>query len=604
MKHLKITSKAPQKSTRRTSPKAPQLALNRLWTLLTAFLLCLTPLKAFALTEAELDMYNRNGIYYYDPMSRTCRQSGDISVYGTTVTEKIWTGLTSFMTDEQAAGVMGNMAHESGFNPAQHEMALLNEHQPGFDIGANSNISYGLGLIQWSFGRRVGLVNYVKSQDPSMLTYLEDYKTYSYTYLNGDQFLEIAGEEATNALISLELSYLKDELENNSAYSGIFKTFSVYDAAKYFLEHIEVPQNPYIDSHPERATDAQAFYDQFHNKNISSSSSSKTFNKLAAYIIGDSITVGATDALNNTLEDAVIDAKGARPFETGLQILQTADLGDYPLVFALGTNSPWLKKEQIEQVVELAGNRNIFFLTNYGTYDYTSNNQLFQEVADTNRNVYLIDWAAKVGADPDKYLWSDHIHPNEEGQQLFADLIKAALEGKLRNSNGCATTYGDAGALQEYVKGLAWPEYHPASYVQKMPDYATLVEERIAAGKYVGGISYPGIDCGGWVTSLLQVSGFEPNYNEYMGATDTQEQWAIDHGWTLLNGSAGTEIDTSVLEPGDVAFTTGHTFIYVGEIDGFDSNIASASLDERAPMAGRESLTYGKGVYVRWYRKG
>ena len=77
------------------------------------------------------------------------------------------------------------------------------------------------------------------------------------------------------------------------------------------------------------------------------------------------------------------------------------------------------------------------------------------------------------------------------------------------------------------------------------------------------------------------------------------------HNWTLLNKNSETAIDTSILQPGDVAFSKGHTFIYVGEINGFDSVIASASYGNstaRAPMAGTENLIKGHGVYVRWYR--
>ena len=77
------------------------------------------------------------------------------------------------------------------------------------------------------------------------------------------------------------------------------------------------------------------------------------------------------------------------------------------------------------------------------------------------------------------------------------------------------------------------------------------------------------------------------------------------HNWTLLNGSPNRQVDTSILQPGDVAFSNGHTFIYVGEIAGFDSKIASASYGQssaRAPMAGREDLLFGNGSIVRWYR--
>ena len=418
--------------------------LKKIWLGITigVFTIC-SPSVSFALSESEMGKYEQNKIWFYGKNSSSrsgCLSSGEVDVYGSTIEEKIWVGLTSFLTDEQAAGVMGNMAHEGLFNPAMHEISLKNQYQPGFDIGSNDGVSYGLGLIQWSFGRRVNLVNYVKSVDSGLMTYLEDYNTYSADYsYDGARFLELAGDEVTNSLISVELSFLKDELE--SGYSGIFEQTTVYDAAKYFLESVEKPANPYISSHPERATDAQKYYDQFHDSSIDSSS-------------------GASD--------------------------------------------------------------------------------------------------------------------------------------------GCST---DAGELASYVLKYAWPEYHSAPYIERMPDYADVVTKRVSEGQYVGGSvdGVAGIDCGGWVTTLLNESGFEPSYNSGGGNTDGQEAWVQANGWTRLNPSGN--VDTSELQPGDVAFTDGHTWVYVGDIEGFGSKIASASYSTgsngRAPMAGTESY---EGA--RWYRKG
>ena len=84
---------------------------------------------ANALTDDELIDYSLNEIMFYEK----CKVEGSsadcgITVSGSTIEEKIWTGLTSFMTEEQAAGVMGNMAHEGGFNPARHEGKFLSSN--------------------------------------------------------------------------------------------------------------------------------------------------------------------------------------------------------------------------------------------------------------------------------------------------------------------------------------------------------------------------------------------------------------------------------------------------------------------------------------------
>ena len=108
-----------------------------------------------------------------------------------------------------------------------------------------------------------------------------------------------------------------------------------------------------------------------------------------------------------------------------------------------------------------------------------------------------------------------------------------------------------------------------------------------------------GADCGGFVTRLVTDSGWDPayNHNGKGGPTPTQKAW-LDDNWENLG--KGNVIDTGTLRPGDVAMLPGHTFIYVGDIPGFGSKIASASLCQRAPMAGSESITASN---TTWYRK-
>ena len=730
-----------------------------------AFGVLSTPVAA--LTEAQLDKYNRNGIYYINPERNDCAPSytGDINIYGSTMAEKIWTGLTSFMTDEQAAGIMGNMYHESGLNPLAHEHSEVNKYQPGFDLAGNSAAAYGIGLVQWSFGLRTAFLEFIKSKDAGLMKYFEDYQTYGLTY-NPDDIIKKLDDNTVNTIVALELEYLKDQID--TSIKDFYKTKSVEDAATYFLNNYERPANPNPSA---RSASAQEFYNQFHGKTISggssssgssssgssssgSSSGSKSNSKgtllanhstvtfyssagsenagntgrngnasvnngnladgqaaisthdpslkmndviyiesspdqtkegsfangkyfliadtgagdggvagnynidvfhdpasdnigapfgegfnikvykvasdvswedyLSKYsnsnastdttgasvtVIGDSIAVMSEPELKKLLPDVQTNNVGGRAWAAALNWYKSNDTRSQ-IVFAHGSNNiaPALTQKDIDDLLEAAKGKNIYFVTNYSTNSYQdaydTNNALFKAAADKNSNVYLIDWKTSASADPNKYLAGDGLHPTAEGEKLWAELVANAVKGNAADDVCGITVSGDVGALQQYTLKLAWPEYHAPSYVTMKPDYATLVSERQSTGKYVGGIQYPGIDCGGWVTSLVQVSGWEPNYNDTMGATDTQEEWARSHGWTLVNGDPNTEIDTSKLQPGDVAFTTGHTFIYVGDIPGFNSNIASASLDERAPMAGHESLTYGKGVAVRWWRKG
>lgn len=242
--------------------------LQRVLVGIMAFLMLVLPVNStFALSSSMLDMFAENNILFYDPSGKKsdyrCFGSYEIPMSGNTAEEKIWSGLNSFMTPEQAAGVMGNMMSESHFNPAQHEIGQKNKHQPGFALDANANVSYGLGLIQWSFGRRVGMYNFVKSVNPELTNYLDDYEKYSPTYWSGDQFISAAGANVFDSLASLELQYLRDELNSVNSYKGIFSATSVYDAAKFFLEHVEIPQNPQIEHHMNRVQQAEAIYSKY-----------------------------------------------------------------------------------------------------------------------------------------------------------------------------------------------------------------------------------------------------------------------------------------------------------------------------------------------------
>ena len=148
----------------------------------------------------------------------------------------------------------------------------------------------------------------------------------------------------------------------------------------------------------------------------------------------------------------------------------------------------------------------------------------------------------------------------------------------------------------------AWPE--TPKRTDKKPEYAEAITKAKSEGRYVGDSCFGGgVDCGGFVTTILHDSGFEPRYNhngkqsEGAGATSTQRAWA-EANWQNLG--TGGSVNVNDLKPGDVAHSPGHTFVYVGHIDGFATEIASASQCETAPKAGMESLV---SESVTWFRK-
>jgi len=185
-------------------------------------------------------------------------------------------------------------------------------------------------------------------------------------------------------------------------------------------------------------------------------------------------------------------------------------------------------------------------------------------------------------------------------------LVYQALGGGVGKACSNINTSGLVATVLKY----AWPDKDHEPAVVPKDEYAA----RMASwGLYKG--SCNGVDCGGWVTFLMIESGFEPDYN-YAGhgsnIDGSQLEWVQNsENWELVNPDWDTEIpDESVLSPGDVAFSCpstshcGHTYAYVGEIEGFGSHIASASQCDRAPSAGGEAIfRRSDGQPIRWYHK-
>lgn len=423
--------------------------------ILCLFLAFLMVSPASAISEETLDFYNLNGIYYYNPTgtNNNC-YAGDVVISGTEASEKIWSGLVTFLTEEQAAGIMGNMVAESGFNPVKHEYSQKDIYwgRPDFDLTSTvylngEKISYGVGLIQWSGGRRPNVLGYIQSRAPNLLDYFMHPEEYNGS---GDDFLAKVGDDVFNQLVQLELEFLESELKNYSSYAGIYETTTVEEAAEFFLYNVEVPSDP-DGSRDTRVTNAQGYYDLYHGTTSFAGGSSGDSSNITGdniTIIGDSLTVGATTDLETKLPGIEVNAEKGRSFSTGIQIATEMKQNNTlrkVVVFALGTNDSGLSNDIIEQAIEAIGtDKKIYFVTNYSTFDnghdYATNNTRFANAAQKYNNVSVIDWAKAVSADPEKYIpdTSLGVHLNSDGNALFTDMIYNAVTSNNVTADGCS----------------------------------------------------------------------------------------------------------------------------------------------------------------------
>lgn len=188
-----------------------------------------------------------------------------------------------------------------------------------------------------------------------------------------------------------------------------------------------------------------------------------------------------------------------------------------------------------------------------------------------------------------------------KSQRVFDEF--SGKTAKAGGSSGCKAANGD---LVAKTLEYAWPKYSDDQ--AKKPEYETAVTNAKKDGRYTGDPCYGGgVDCGAFVTLLVNDSGFDPgyNYDGKGGNTVSQRAWS-EANWTSLGNAAS--INPADLQPGDVAHLENHTYIFVGKDigGGFGAGdpaftgVASASQCLRGPMAGHESLV---DPAVTWFRK-
>ena len=189
---------------------------GRIFCLSAAFILFFSSGMVTATSNSKnkddfIDKFSQYSIKFYNP--DTCsNKSGSTSaaapvgdkatVSGSTAKEKIWSGLKSMgVTDEVAAGIMGNMQGESGFGPTRYENAYKSEWEGPFDWENDPKSAHGVGLIQWSGGRRVNFFKYARGVNSSLVDeYLK--KPGTYGSLDGDSFIK-TGNDNIDCDISL-----------------------------------------------------------------------------------------------------------------------------------------------------------------------------------------------------------------------------------------------------------------------------------------------------------------------------------------------------------------------------------------------------------------
>ena len=142
--------------------------------------------------------------------------------------------------------------------------------------------------------------------------------------------------------------------------------------------------------------------------------------------IGDSVSLGANQQLNDEFPHRLIDTAGSRQVSEAIPILQDyLDKGvvDDTVVLSLSTNG-YAETAELEQLMSMCGPDRTVWFVNIRVPDERCepNNAAIEKCVSAHDNARLIDWYS-ASAGHDDWLIEDGIHLTWEGRDAYAKLI-------------------------------------------------------------------------------------------------------------------------------------------------------------------------------------
>jgi peptidoglycan/LPS O-acetylase OafA/YrhL len=153
-------------------------------------------------------------------------------------------------------------------------------------------------------------------------------------------------------------------------------------------------------------------------------------------VLGDSVVLGATNALYNTVPGVFVDAMGSRNMTDAINLLagyRAANGGNLPYIIVIGlvTNYVNFGAGTLQAIMDAAGPGHQFvFMTGYcGDYPRDSQNNTIRWMANNYGNVHVGDWVSVVVPNVDWYTYADHTHLTPAGRQAYANLVYQVVSG-------------------------------------------------------------------------------------------------------------------------------------------------------------------------------
>jgi hypothetical protein len=147
--------------------------------------------------------------------------------------------------------------------------------------------------------------------------------------------------------------------------------------------------------------------------------------------IGDSVMLGAKNALIQTIPGIAVDAVKSRQFGEAVALVgkyENMHLLPNVLVIHLGTNGR-VTPGAIDQIMQLAGKRYVFFLTaRVPRLWETEDNDILHQAATRHPNLKVLEWRDFAGCQ-DTWFQNDGFHLKAPGQQGYARFVLAGIQG-------------------------------------------------------------------------------------------------------------------------------------------------------------------------------
>lgn len=481
------------------------------------------------------------------------------------------------LTDFQAAGILGNMYEESGFEP-QRAQGIFNRLVPADNWSEAKGGGYG--LVQWTPGSK--MVDPVKTfgKDPNDLGVQLEFL-----------WAQLQGEWPADWLASLNgqsAPALPNEKGAGDHLKGTEDVLGATNSFAWKYERCAVCQD-IKGASPERIAKAQEILDTLRGGGstggpISESSSEVVTTSLDAgskvYILGDSITVGAADKYRTAFGEGVdvhINASGGSAWTYGgstktdegsmvkrsravvddAAIIKEADV----IVIAIGTNDG-LRANPIDKVIstirgeEVGATAPIFWVN---TVEKNSNKiglGEFNKALDDKAGPLqfkVISWAKAVNAAADPYvmpiddtnkLLGDFVHPNGAGQdvlvKLVADTVKSGGAQTGNQSNELCCSKGTTSAVGTTIGNFTTTDYEYVDNSRSNRKVGTTVWIPEGEGPYPLVIFAPG---------RYQNSKADGYYKRYLRAI--AEQGFAVAGANFPDNTSDTSVPNNV---GDIKF--------------------------------------------------